>query len=629
MNTMSIVDQLKDYQDKLRNLQEEMTFAEYVEKVSKNPKLACLAHQRIYDMIISFGITNDGKYQFFNNELFGLDDAIAQVVDYFKSAGQRLDIRKRILLLHGPVSGGKSTFVDLLKEGLEAYTRTDEGKVYRIQGCPISEEPLHLIPKELRDNFFEKYGVYIEGDLCPYCAYQMDHNWKDINSVIIERFVFSEAKRIGIGTFLPSDPKSQDVAELIGHINYAKIAELGSQTHPEAFEQDGELNISNRGIMEFIEMLKADKRFLYILLTLSQEQVIKIPGFARVYVDESVISHTNEQEFIDFQADKKSEALQDRIFKVDFPYNLSIDNEEKIYKKLLSTATYATHIAPMTLKIAAMFAVLSRLEKPDRADLDLIKKMHLYNNESVEGFSSEEVKELRKKAEQEGMKGVSPRYIANQISTVLVSESRKCITPYEMLKALKEGLINHPRFNKKDLQYLEEEIIGYVSDEYDHMAQKAVQQAVIYSFEESAKNLLDTYLTQIEAYLDNVEIKDPVTGKARKPDENLMRRIESKIGVTDAVKDEFRSEILRKAGSIVRKGGSFDYRSHPKLRDAIEATVYEDHKDTIKLTTTTKTPSPELLKRINTVVDRLIKEQGYCEVCANDLLNYVGSIFNR
>lgn len=627
MGTFS--DRLQKYHFELQNLKEELTFAQYLDKVKKNPQLTQLSHERIYNMVISHGMSENGKYNFFEHELFGLDEPIDDVVNYFKSAGQRLDIRKRILLLHGPVSGGKSTFADLLKSGLEAYTRTEQGVIYRIKNCPISEEPLHLIPKELRSEFMNESEIYIEGDLCPYCAHHLENTWKNIEEVPVERFHFSEQQRIGIGTFLPSDPKSQDIAELIGHINYAKIAELGSQTHPEVFEQDGELNISNRGIMEFIEMLKSDKRFLYILLTLSQEQVIKIPGFARVYVDEVVISHTNEQEFIDFQADKKSEALQDRIFKIDFPYTLAIDQEERIYRKLLREAKFDTHIAPLTLIVASMFAVLSRLENAERTDLDYIKKMRLYNLESVEGFSIEDISELREQTPREGMHGVSPRYIANQISTTIVKGDISCITPYKLLRALKDGLSNHPRFDKKEIDRLSTDIIGLVSDEYDRLAQKAVQKAVIYSFEESANNLMENYLNQIEAYLENTEIKDPISGKMRRPDEKLMIRIENKIGVTESIKDDFRSEILRKAGSIARKGGQFNYSSHPKLQEAIEATVYEDHKDTIKLTTTTKTPSPELLKRINAVVDRLIVEYEYCEVCANDLLNYVGSIFNR
>src|SRR5262245_43196413 len=284
----------------------------------------------------------------------------------------------------GPVGGGKSTIVNMLKRGLEDWTKTEGGAVYAIKDCPMHEEPLHLIPHELRGEVEKHYGIYIEGDLCPQCRYALERTYGGRHEdVKVQRAIFSEKERCGIGTFSPSDPKSQDISELTGSIDLATIGQYGVESDPRAYRFDGELNIANRGLMEFIEILKCDEKFLYSLLTLSQEQSIKTGRFAMIYADEVIVSHTNENEYNAFVGNKKSEALQDRIIMIKVPYNLKVTQEEKIYEKLLrqSEALRNIHIAPHTLRVAAMFAVLTRLEEPKKANVDLVKKMKLYDGE--------------------------------------------------------------------------------------------------------------------------------------------------------------------------------------------------------------------------------------------------------
>jgi serine protein kinase len=290
-------------------------------------------------------------------------------VEYFSSAAQRLEVRKRILLLMGPVGGGKSTIVSLLKKGLEQYTRTEDGAVYAIKGCPMHEEPLHLVPETLRPEIEREHGIYIEGDLCPHCRMVVRDQYDGrIERIPVQRLAFSEKHRQGIGTFTPSDPKSQDISELVGGIDLSTIGEVGVESDPRAYRFDGELNIANRGLMEFIEMLKCDEKFLYVLLTLSQEQNIKTGRFSMIYADEVVVSHTNENEYNSFVGNRKSEALQDRIILVRVPYNLRVTDEVRIYEKLLrQSALRDVHIAPHTLRVASIFAVLSRLEPSQKA----------------------------------------------------------------------------------------------------------------------------------------------------------------------------------------------------------------------------------------------------------------------
>jgi serine protein kinase len=638
-NTMSLTEMLEAHRRERERLVWEGTFREYFELVTANSRLASLSHARICDMILAAGTekiaegTRDEltRYNFFSSELFGIEESIAKIVEYFKSAAQRLEVRKRILLLMGPVGGGKSTIVTLLKRGLEDWARGDAGAVYGIKDCPMHEEPLHLIPLQLRPEIEKHYGLYIEGELCPQCRYNLEHVYQGRHEdVLVKRIVFSEKDRVGIGTFAPSDPKSQDITELTGSIDLSTIGEIGVESDPRAYRFDGELNIANRGMMEFIEILKVDEKFLYSLLTLSQEQNIKTGRFALIYADEVIMSHTNENEYNAFVGNKKSEALQDRIIMVKVPYNLKVTQEERIYDKLLkqSQALRNIHLAPNTLKIAAMFAVMTRLEEPKKANVDIVKKMKLYDGEDVEGFKSKDVRELKEETVREGMDGISPRYIINRLSNALVRDNITCINPIDALRAIRDGFDQHTGITPDERErYLN--LITLAKREYDNISKTEVQRAFVYSFEEMARNMCNSYLDNVEAYCNKEKIKDPITEEELEPDERLMRSIEEQIGISENAKNTFRQEILIRISSYSRKGKAFEYNSHERLKEAIEKKIFADLKDVVKITTSTRTPDADQLRRINEVIDRLVKDHGYCTVCANELLNYVGTLLSR
>jgi len=631
---MDLLGRLEEYRKEEEKLTWQGTFRQYLDLAISNPTVAQLSHARIYNMIVHAGIGEDelGRkdYKFFSADLYGLNKTLEQLVEYFSSAAKRLEVRKRILLLMGPVGGGKSTIVTLLKRGLEAYSRTDEGALYGIKGCPMHEEPLHLVPERLRADLYKSYGLYIEGDLCPHCQQMLRDEYQGrVEEVLVERVVLSEKNRVGIGTFSPSDPKSQDISELTGSIDLSTIGRYGVESDPRAYRFDGELNIANRGLMEFIEMLKSDEKFLYGLLTLSQEQNIKTGRFSMIYADECIVSHTNENEYNSFVANKKSEALQDRIIVIRVPYNLRVADEKKIYQKLLSqSALQGVHIAPHTLDIASIFAVLSRLEPSKKAGMSLMKKLKLYNGEAVEGFSLNDVKELQEEAEREGMDGISPRYIINRLSSALVKDNVTCINPLDALRALRDGFEQHTSISKEERERLLN-LIAEARREYDEIAKREVQKAFVYAFEESARTLLNNYLDNVEAFCNKTKLRDPITEEEVEPDEKLMRSIEEQIGVAESAKRAFREELLIRLSSLARRGQQFDYTSHDRLREAIEKKLFADLKDVVKITTSTKTPDAEQLRRINEVVERLISEQGYCAVCANELLRYAGTLLSR
>jgi serine protein kinase len=631
---MDILQRISAYKAESEKLAWTGTFKEYIELLKQDPAPAMTAHARVYEMIESFGVVDNSghkKYKFFEQEIFGLDRAVEQLVEeYFHSAARRLDVRKRILLLMGPVSGGKSTIVTMLKKGLEQFSRTERGAVYAIKGCPMHEEPLHLIPHELRPEAERELGVRIEGNLCPSCQMRLKTEYGgEIENVLVERVLISEESRIGIGTFSPSDPKSQDIADLTGSIDFSTITEFGSESDPRAYRFDGELNKANRGLMEFQEMLKCDEKFLWNLLSLTQEGNFKAGRFALISADELIIAHTNESEYKSFISNKKNEALQSRMIVMPIPYNLKVSEEEKIYTKLIGQSDMKhIHIAPHSLRAAAIFSILTRLKETKKQGMDLVKKMRMYDGEEVEGYKEADLKEMQSEYIEEGMSGIDPRYVINRISSALIKQDLQCINALDVLRALKDGLDQHPSITKDERErYLN--FISTARKEYDNLAKKEIQKAFVYSFEESARTLFENYLDNIESYCNWTKIKDPLTGEEMDPDERLMRSIEEQIGVSENAKKAFREEILIRISSYSRKGKKFDYNSHERLREAIEKKLFTDLKDIVKITTSTKTPDERQLKRINEVTKRLMDEHGYCPVCSNELLRYVGSLLNR
>ncbi|KMM36384.1 PrkA family serine protein kinase [Guptibacillus hwajinpoensis] len=631
---MDILRKIQQHREDERRLKWEGTFSEYLEIIRERPEVAQSAHSRVYNMIKDAGIDEvDGNrsYSFFSEELYGLEEAIERLVEeYFHPAAKRLDVRKRILLLMGPVSGGKSTLVTVLKRGLEKYSHEDSGAVYAIKGCPMHEDPLHLIPHHLREEFHDEYGIRIEGSLSPLNVMRLEQEYGGrIEDVMVERIFFNEDKRTGIGTFSPSDPKSQDIADLTGSIDFSTIAEFGSESDPRAYRFDGELNKANRGMMEFQEMLKCDEKFLWHLLSLTQEGNFKAGRFALISADELVVAHTNEAEYRSFISNKKNEALHSRIIVMPVPYNLKVSQEERIYEKMIRESDVAdVHIAPHALRVAAIFSILTRLKDTNRQGVDLVKKMRLYDGEIVEGFNQVDVDELHKEHSDEGMSGIDPRYVINRISSTIIRKEVPSINALDVLRSLKDGLDQHASISKEDKErYMN--FISIARKEYDEIAKKEVQKAFVYSYEESAKTLMDNYLDNVEAYCNKNKLRDPLTGEEMSPDDKLMRSIEEQIGISENAKKAFREEILIRISAYARKGKKFDYNSHERLREAIQKKLFADLKDVVKITTSSKTPNENQLKKINEVIARLIDEHGYNSISANELLRYVGSLLNR
>jgi serine protein kinase len=615
----------------------EGTFRDYLPMVIANPFLNELAHSRVLRMIESHGITYDEfdekkehpRYNFFSRELFGLENSAEKFVNYLRAAATGSEVSKRILLVYGPTSSGKSQTAILIKRGLEAFSKTAEGAVYAIADCPQHENPMSLIPHSVRADMRNKYNLHIEGELCPVCSMNLKTKYNnDIYQVPVKRIFFSEKDRVGIGTFLPSDTKSQDISELVGSIDLSTIGEYGTEADPRAYKFNGELNVANRGIMEMIEMLKVDPKFLYVLLTLAQEKTIKTGRFPLIYADEFLFAHTNETEYDKFLGKKELEALHDRMIVLRMPYNLKLDEEQKIYDKLIKQGNFSNvHIAPNTLLVASLFAVLSRLIQSKNLNLTLMKKIRLYNGDNVDGFTKQELSEIMHEDDKEGMFGISPRYIMNCLSNTISKNNVKCISPIDAIREIKDGFDSNPKLSKKDIDSLGN-FITMAMEEFNKIAKREVKKAFFVNFEHEIYNLLSNYIDHIEAYLDNSTVVDEF-GERREPNERLLRAIEEKIEITSSGKDSFRAEVLRKMMKTKVETGKYDLNSHAKLREALENQLFDERADTIKITVSARNPSEEELKKKNVVIATLIEEQGYCVDCSNQLLRYVQSVLSR
>jgi serine protein kinase len=676
MSLVQEVASLQNYEE-FANLNWTGSFEDYLKIVQERPEVTRTAYQRLYDMILSYGHSEriDNKkrifhYNFFDDPLhggadavFGMDIPLMRLVQVIKSAAMGYGAHKRVILLHGPVGSAKSTIARLLKSGLETYSRTKEGALYTYEwlvpeelqhitggeavfSSPMNEDPLRLIPQEWRSQAFDRLGldlgdrsIRIKGDLNPACRLifrelmtHYDGDWaKVIDHISVKRLILSEKDRIGIGTFQPKDEKNQDSTELTGDINYKKIALFGSDSDPRAFNFDGEFNIANRGIIEFIEILKLDVAFLYDLLGATAEHKIKPKKFPQTDIDEVIIGHTNEAEYRKLLSNEFMEALRDRTIKVDIPYITRFSQEVKIYQKdFVGDKVKGKHIAPHTLEMAAIWAILTRLEDPKKHDLSLLQKLKLYDGKTLPGFTQDNVKELRKETMREGMDGISPRYIQDKISNALVSErSDNGINPFMVLNEMASGLKQNSMITDEKIKERYLQLLDVVKGEYEEVVKNEVQRAIS-SDEDAIKRLCSNYIDHVKAYTQKEKVKNPYTGQDEQPDERLMRSIETKIDISESRKDDFRREIMNYIGALAVEGRSFNYDTNERLYRALEQKLFEDHKDSIKLTSlVSNAVDRETQEKIEIVKQRLIDVFGYNEESATDVLTYVASIFAR
>lgn len=635
---MNFEELIKSDRESRNNEKFEGTFLDYLEKVKENPDIAKLSHKRIFDMIISKGVEilrpeenprvrriygNEiiKKYGFFKEDFFGIDKVLMKIVNYLYSASMKGEEARQVLYLVGPVGAGKSSIVEALKKAL-----VECEPIYVLKGCPMHEEPLHLVPKHLRAKFEEALGVEIEGDLCPICRYRLLNEYNgEYEKFPVETKEFSIRSRKGIGVVPPVDPNNQDTSILNGSIDISKM-DLYPEDDPRIFSLNGAFNVGNRGLVEFIEVFKNDVEYLHTIITATQEKSIPSPGKgAMLYFDGLIIAHSNEAEWNKFKSDHTNEAILDRIVKIEVPYCLELDEEVKIYKKILNKSRFKAHIAPHTMEIAAMFAILSRLSPSNKADP--IKKLRIYNGEEIveKGTTKRiDINELREEAgTYEGMKGISTRFIIKAIDNAITTSEHNCLNPLNMMESLIKSvkeMDTSPDEKKKYLELIQDTI----RKEYNKILEKEILKAFIHSFKEQADSLFNNYIDNAEAYINNSKIKDPSTGEELNPDEDFMRSIEEQIGISENSAKGFRADVTSYMFYLIRNGEKIEYTSYEPLKEAVEKKLLTSVKDLSRIITKSRIRTKDQDDKYNAMLEEM-QNKGYCSHCCEIILKYAAN----
>jgi serine protein kinase len=613
-------------------------FLEYLELVRGDPSIARLSHSRLYDMIMRPGTrdildTDDPQvkrlykdeslkvYRFFADEFFGIEKTIGQIVRYFHSASLKGEESRQVLYLMGPVGSGKSSLVEKLQRGLE-----NAPPFFAIDGCPMFEEPLHLLPRHLRKEFEKMLGVHIEGDLCPVCRFRLKEEfgtrYEEFPIVTKE---FSKRNRSGIGVVPPVDPNNQDTSVLIGSEDISKL-DIYSEGDPRVLDLNGALNVANRGMCEFIEVFKNETEYLHAMITATQEKIIPAPGrHGMVYVDAVILAHSNEAEWQKFKADHTNEAILDRIVVVKVPYNLRLSEEVKIYRKIIRNSDFQAHVAPHTLEVASMFAILSRLEPTPKCDL--VTKLKLYNGEEVveKGKTKKvDVQELRDDAKREGMTGISTRFIMKALDNALSDNVEgNCINPINVREALTNMVKEADLPDDTRKQYLEF-LQDILHKEYLELLEKEITKAFVYSYQEQAESLFQNYLDHAEAFVNKTRVKDRDTREELQPDEGFLKSIEEQIAIIGSAAEGFRQEVIAYLWAAGRRGERISYRSYEPLKEAIEKKLMTSVREISRIITKARTRDEEQTAKYDAMVQNLL-DSGYCPSCVDVVLKYAAN----
>ena len=610
---------------------------DYLKVLEADPHIPRLAHKRLYDAIASEGITRLAKsdercskifggeelrtYDYFQNKFFGMERSLAKIMRFLRSASLRGEESRQVLLLLGPVGAGKSALMDRIKNVLE-----DTDPMFHIEGCPIHEEPLHLIPRSLRDEFKEIYGVSIEGDLCPICRFNLKEKYNnDYMSVPVVQSSFSVRGRRGVGVVPPMDANSQDVTILVGSEDISKL-DLYSEDDPRVLSLNGAFNVGNRGIVEFVEVFKNEIEFLHTMITATKEKSVPSPGKGpMIYFDGVILAHCNESEWNKFKSESTNEAILDRIVRVNIPYSLEYSEEQKIYQKLLDMSDFDGHIAPHTLEIASMFAVLTRLHLSNK--VDPLTKMKIYNGKDVieQGHVKKvDINDLREEARDEGMTGISTRFIMKAIDAALSDSDKNMVTPISIREALIRQVKDQVVVEDDRSRYLD--FLGKtLHDEYLNILEKEITKAFVSAYDEQAESLFNNYLDHAEAYVNLTNVKDVITNEEIQPDESFMSSIEEQIGIVGTSRDNFRVDITSYMFSKLRRGEKVQWQSYAPLKEAIENKLTSSVRDISRIVTKSKSRDKKQKGKYNEMVQTLINEYGYSEDSAEEVIKFAAN----
>ena len=625
-----------DYKSSFQQTKTILSFSDYLDIIKKNPEINQLAHKRMLQVIQTpgfklldtdtnirlkriFGNKKVKSYHFFNQEFFGIEKSLQKLVRYFHSASLKGEESRQVLFLVGPVGAGKSSIIEKLKKGLESAL-----PIYYIEGCPIRETPLNAIPNTLRSETEKYIKTEIEGELCPVCRFRLENEFQgDFEKFKIAQSYFSIKGQKGVGMVPPVDPNNQDTSVLIGSEDISKMDKF-TEDDPRALTLNGAFNNGNRGIVEFIEVFKNEIEYLHVMLTATQEKQVPSPGkHPLIYFDGVILAHSNEAEWNKFKADHTNEAILDRIVKIEVPYVLELSEEVKIYDKMMSKSDFNAHIAPHTIEIASMLAVLSRL-KPT-AKCDPLTKLRLYNgDEIVEKGQTKllNVQELMEEHEDEGMSGISTRFIMKAIDNALSDSENNVVTPISIMDALQTKIKEEPleeEIKKNHLHLLKD----IVFKEYLKMLEDDIAKAFVHAYEEQAEALFQNYLDHVEAFVLKRKVINQYNEELS-PDTAFLSSIEEQIGITQTAADGFRQDVMSYMSHLLRKNGILNYHSYEPLKQAIERKLMASVKEITRIVLKSKTRDKTQKDKYNDIVSVML-QNGYSEDSCEEVLSFAAN----
>ncbi|WP_064682695.1 PrkA family serine protein kinase [Rhizobium bangladeshense] len=548
----------------------------------------------------------------------GMEETIERIVSFFRHAAQGLEERKQILYLLGPVGGGKSSLAERLKQLMEVHP------IYVLKAgdeiSPVFESPLNLFDPETMGSLLqEQYGIplrRLNGLMSPWCLKRLDDFGGDISQFRVVRIQPSRLRQIAIAKTEPGDENNQDISSLVGKVDIRKL-ETYSQNDPDAYSYSGGLNRANQGILEFVEMFKAPIKMLHPLLTATQEgNYIGSENIGAIPFSGIVLAHSNEAEWQTFKANKNNEAFIDRICVIKVPYCLRVTEEQKIYEKLIEGSELAdAPCAPATLEMLARFSVLSRLRKHENSTF--FSKMRTYDGESLKESDprARSVQEYRDAAGiDEGMDGISTRFAFKVLASTFNHDTTDIgADPVHLMYVLEQAIRREQFSDDVEKRYLEF-IKADLAPRYAEFIGNEIQKAYLESYADYGQNLFDRYVDYADAWIEDVDFKDPDTGQLldRELLNQELTKIEKPAGIANP--KDFRNEIVKfSLRSRAANGGKNpSWTSYEKIREVIEKRMFSQVEDLLPVISFGSKKDSETEKKHSEFVSRMAA-RGYTE----------------
>eukprot|EP00747_Dinoflagellata_sp_TGD_P147419 gnl/TRDRNA2_/TRDRNA2_176816_c5_seq11.p1 gnl/TRDRNA2_/TRDRNA2_176816_c5~~gnl/TRDRNA2_/TRDRNA2_176816_c5_seq11.p1 ORF type:complete len:641 (-),score=117.79 gnl/TRDRNA2_/TRDRNA2_176816_c5_seq11:402-2324(-) len=623
---MSILQHFKDRYESTQ--EEEYSLEEYLEICKKDPTAYATAAER---MLIAIGepefvdTSKDPRLsRIFSNkvikrypefsEFYGMEDAVENIVSFFRHAAQGLEEKKQILYLLGPVGGGKSSLAEKLKSLMQKVP------FYAIKGSPVNESPLGLFdPSEDAQILEEEYGIparYLKNIMSPWAVKRLHEYGGDISQFRVVKMYPSVLDQVAVSKTEPGDDNNQDISALVGKVNIRMLEDF-SQDDPDAYSFSGGLCKANQGLMEFVEMFKAPIKVLHPLLTATQEGNYNgTEHMGAIPFDGIVLAHSNEAEWHTFKNNKNNEAFIDRVYIVKVPYCLRVTEEQMIYEKLLRNSSLRdAQCAPDTLHMLAQFSVLTRISEPENSSI--YSKVRVYDGENLKDVDprAKSIQEYRDMAGvDEGMDGLSTRFAFKILSKVFnFDHSEIAANPVHLIHVL-EQRIEQEQFPQERQEQFHRFIKEYLVPRYVEFIGKEIQTAYLESYSEYGQNIFDRYVTYADFWIQDQEFRDPDTGEIfdRQSLNEELEKIEKPAGISNP--KDFRNEVVNFVlrARANNSGRNPSWLSYQKLRDVIEKKMFSNTEELLPVISFNPKGSEEDRRKHDNFVKRMM-DRGYTE----------------